>query len=150
MIATLALVLAGWLAAVRLSGQTSDRKLRLGGTIRAKYEWQTREDKGRFQVRTARLNVAGQVNPAVSYKAEVDLCDEGEIKMLDAYVAVAGGRLVANDCKRGRLTGGFTVSLDRPFLSDIRVNYEKYFYGRSATPKPSERDKIVVELMAHF
>lgn len=319
-------------------------KMSIGGTIRGKYEYQTEDKKGRFEVRTARVNVSGDINPAVSYKAEIDLCDEGEIKMLDAYAALhpfasgnnegkalkslkitigqmrvpftidahrspdqqyfanrsfiakqvgnvrdvgaklgctfnvgfpivveagmyngsgltnqkdfwtnnvnfsakaqmllpvgvnvvlsaqkvkpddvgimmydAGltyhrrgliveaeylykhygkgafrpvhafdgfasydiplrkclvtkvsplvrydfmgdhsdgkrydGSLIVNDYKRSRITGGATLSIDKPFVADIRMNYEKYFYGHDGTPKPSEKDKIVVELMVHF
>ena len=62
-----------------------DRTPKIGGTIRSKYEYQTEEGEGRFEVRTARINVTGKVTPEVSYKAEIDLCDEGKIKMLDAY-----------------------------------------------------------------
>lgn len=332
-------------------GARNDRfKMLIGGTIRGKYEYQTKEEKGRFEVRTARVNITGSINSAVGYKAEIDLCDEGEIKMLDAYVSLspfassnskfgrykslkftlgqmrvpftidahrsphqqyfanrsfiakqvgnvrdvgakiaytinpgfpivveagmfngsgltnqkdfwtnninfsakvqfllpiglnavvstqkvkpddvdvmmydAGltyhhkgfiaeaeylykhyangafrpvhafdgfvsydiplrkclfykispvvrydfmtdhsdgkryepedggeGRLIVNDYKRSRITGGVTISLDKPFLSDIRLNYEKYFYGHNAQPKTSERDKLVLELMVHF
>lgn len=314
---------------------------RIGGTIRSKYEYQTEDRKGRFEVRTARINVAGEISPEVSYKAEIDLCDEGEIKMLDAYAMLSpwrtlkftigqmrvpftidahrspdqqyfanrsfiakqvgnvrdvgarigytfrpgfpiiveagmyngsgltnqkdfwtnninfstklqvllpaglnivmsaqkvkpadigimmydggltfhhrrliaeaeylykhyaggafrpvhafdgfvsydiplprciikkisplarydfmtdhsdgkrytggkedpSGELTINDYKRSRITGGVTLSLARPFTSDIRFNYEKYFYGSRAVAKPSEKDKIVVELMVHF
>ena len=56
------------------------------GTIRAKYEYEPQIDKGRFEVRNARLSVEGKVIPIVKYKAEIDLSDEGAIKMLDAYV----------------------------------------------------------------
>ncbi len=338
---------------VTVLAQPEGKSLKIGGTIRGKYEYQTGDRKGRFEVRTARVNVSGSVNTAVAYKAEIDLCDEGKIKMLDAYVllspwrslkftigqmrvpftidahrsphqqyfanrsfiakqvgnvrdvgarlgytfhvgfpiiAEAGiyngsgltnqkdfwtnnvnfsakvqlllpfglntvlsaqrvkpenvaimmydagltfhrknfiaeaeylykryahgafspvhafnsfacytiqlpkqsdgkpryffsgvsplirfdfmsnhsdgkaysvesagaepatevGKLIVNDYKRGRLTGGVTFSIDKPFVSDIRLNYEKYFYGHDATPKPSEKDKIVIEFMTHF
>lgn len=55
------------------------------GTIRAKYEYQTTMGAGRFEVRNARVSVTGNVLPSVAYKAEIDLSDEGQIKMLDAY-----------------------------------------------------------------
>ena len=35
-------------------------------------------------------------------------------------------------------------------VSDIRINYEKYFYRSGAVAKPSERDKIVIEVMTRF
>lgn len=323
------------------SAQMEAQTVKVGGTLRAKYEYQTNEKEGRFEVRTARINVAGDVNPVVSYKAEIDLCDEGSIKMLDAYTKLkpwktlnftigqmrvpftidahrsphqqyfanrsfiakqvgnvrdvgarlgytfnagfpiileaglyngsgltnqknfwtkevnfsakaqfllpvgldvvlsaqkvkpdaatvmmydagltyhhkgfiaeaeylykhyeddafhpvhafdgfvsydiplrkclfskvsplvrydymsdhsdgkryldgstnTAGSLIVNDYKRSRITAGATLSLDKPFISEIRVNYEKYFYGHEALPKTSERDKIVVEFMTHF
>lgn len=305
------------------------------GTLRGKYEYQTREGEGRFEVRTARVSVTGRVIPEMEYKAEIDLCDEGEIKMLDAYarlkpwkdfrftigqmrvpftidahrspdkqyfanrsfiakqvgnirdvgamisynisagfpVTVEAGlfngsgltnqkdywtkgvnfsaktqlfftknltltlsaqkinpdsitvmmydggltwrcggfiaeaeylfktyahdayknvhaadvfasydipvrkslikkvsplvrydfmtdhsngkrnadrRLFTNDYRRHRLTAGTTLSLAKPFRTDIRLNFEKYFYRHDGIPKISERDKIVIELMTHF
>ena len=51
----------------------------------------------------------------------------------------------------------FTVSkqsrsqnLGTLLVSDIRLNYEKYFYRNSGVALPSERDKIVVEVMTRF
>ena len=307
------------------------------GTVRGKYEYQTEEGEGRFEVRNARLSVTGNVAKAVEYKAEIDLSDEGQIKMLDAYtrlkpfdgfsftigqmrvpftidahrsphqqyfanrsfiakqvgnvrdvgatvgyrmdlgfpvileaglfngsgltnqknywtkkvnfsakaqmffpqgfnltlstqkispngngimmydagaywqkngwhveaeylykhynndafkavhsfdgfvnydIAVAGkrnlikkvsplgrydfmtdhsdgtlddeGKMKLTDYKRSRISGGVTLSLAKPFVSDIRINYEKYFYGKNALPKVSERDKIVFEVMTRF
>jgi hypothetical protein len=64
--------------------------------------------------------------------------------------ADATGSLIINDYRRGRLTGGVTLSFLKPFNSDIRINYEKYFYREGAVPKASEKDKIVVEVMTHF
>lgn len=61
---------------------------KISGTIRAKAEYQTNEGEGRFEVRNARVAFDGNVLPSVSYKAEIDLSDEGQIKMLDAYVGV--------------------------------------------------------------
>ena len=58
--------------------------------------------------------------------------------------------LKITDFYRQRLTGGITLSIDKPFISDIRINYEKYFYNQQDTPKVSERDKFVIELMTRF
>ena len=55
------------------------------GTLRGNYVFQADEKAGRFQVRTARVSIEGKVAPVVAYKAEIDLSDEGKIKMLDAY-----------------------------------------------------------------
>lgn len=60
------------------------------------------------------------------------------------------GSLIINDYQRSRITGGLTFSIAKPFISDIRLNYEKYFYRSGAVAKPSERDKIVLEVMTRF
>lgn len=60
------------------------------------------------------------------------------------------GSLIINDYQRSRITGGLTFSIAKPFISDIRLNYEKYFYCSGAIAKPSERDKIVIEVMTRF
>ncbi len=80
----------------------------------------------------------------------VNVADEG---------APEDWRLIPNDIERHRATVGITFSLGLPFSADIRLNYEKYFYPRTSLPAvgtftpsrgPSDHDKIVVELMAHF
>ena len=43
-----------------------DRTPKIGGTIRSKYEYQTEEGEGRFEVRTARVSVSGNVTKEVS------------------------------------------------------------------------------------
>ena len=61
-----------------------------------------------------------------------------------------GGTLIVNDSQRSRLTGGVTLSLKKPFVSDIRFNYEKYFYKNGGIPRTSEKDKFVIEVMTRF
>jgi hypothetical protein len=64
--------------------------------------------------------------------------------------AGSGGILVVNNPERHRATAGMTFSLRLPFMAEVRLNYEKYFYRAGALPGPSDHDKIVIELMAHF
>lgn len=99
---------------------------KIGGTIRSKYEYQTQEGEGRFEVRTARVNVAGQITPIVSYKAEIDLCDEGSIKMLDAYTRIKPWRSIQ-----------LTIGQERvPFTIDAhRSPHLQYFANRSFIAK---------------
>ena len=259
--------------------ESKDYLPEIHGTIRGKYEYQTTMGAGRFEVRNARVSVTGNVLPIVAYKAEIDLSDEGSIKMLDAYARLfpakgltvtAGqmrvpftidahrsphqqyfanqflftkglnltlsiqsiqpeeirvqsydigayyesdrfhieaeylykqysdnafkdvqavntfinydlplrkifnkmsfllrydmmtdqsdakttdeetGALVTTAYKRQRLTGGITFSLSKAFRTDLRLNYEKYFYANSSIAKESEQDKIVLELMVRF
>ena len=60
------------------------------------------------------------------------------------------GALVTTDYKRHRVTGGITFSLSKAFRTDLRLNFEKYFYAKNSIAKESEQDKIVLELMVRF
>lgn len=53
------------------------------------------------------------------------------------------------DQGRKRMTGGITFSLGKPFLNDIRLNYEKYFYTDSNI-SDKEDDKLVLEFVVRF
>ena len=96
------------------------------GTIRAKYEYEPDIEAGRFQVRNARFSLSGKVNPIVAYKAEIDLSDEGNIKMLDAYSKISP----VDDID-------FTIGQMRvPFTIDAhRSPHQQYFANRSFIAK---------------
>lgn len=89
-----------------------------------------------------------KISPLVRYDYMTDHSD-GKLYNADSETGSAGS-LIVNDYRRSRLTGGLTLSLAKPFVSDIRLNFEKYFYRSGASPKTSERDKIVVEIMTRF
>lgn len=99
---------------------------KVSGTIRAKGEYQTEEGEGRFEVRNARIALDGIITPIVLYKAEIDLSDEGQIKMLDAYAGV-------------KPTKGFLLRLGQmrvPFSIDAhRSPHAQYFANRSFIAK---------------
>lgn len=96
------------------------------GTIRGKYEYQTETNESRFEVRNARFSVSGNVHPIVAYKAEVDLSDEGSIRMLDAYARVFPVKNL-----------NFTIGQMRvPFTIDAhRSPHQQYFANRSFIAK---------------
>ena len=81
---------------------------------------------GRFEVRNARVSVTGNVLPIVAYKAEIDLSDEGSIKMLDAYARLFPAK-------------GLTVTAGQmrvPFTIDAhRSPHQQYFANRSFIAK---------------
>lgn len=117
------------LAVCALSAMAQDKSPlipAIHGTIRAKYEYQPEIDKGRFEIRNARISVEGKIIPIVRYKAEIDLSDEGSIKMLDAYV-----RLQPKNALR------FTFGQMRvPFTIDAhRSPHLQYFANRSFIAK---------------
>lgn len=117
----------GLFLTVASSAQDSiDYRPQIHGTLRGKYEYQTQDEAGRFEVRTARVSVTGQITRDIDYKAEIDLCDEGSIKMLDAYARVKPVRNLR-----------FTIGQMRvPFTIDAhRSPHEQYFANRSFIAK---------------
>ena len=101
--------------------------VQIHGTVRGKFEYQPEIGKSRFQVRNARFSLSGNVTPIVAYKAEIDLSDEGAIKMLDAYVRL--------NMLRQKLR--FSIGQMRvPFTIDAhRSPHEQYFANRSFIAK---------------
>ena len=106
--------------------ESKDYLPEIHGTIRGKYEYQTTMGAGRFEVRNARVSVTGNVLPIVAYKAEIDLSDEGSIKMLDAYARLFPAK-------------GLTVTAGQmrvPFTIDAhRSPHQQYFANRSFIAK---------------
>ncbi len=95
-------------------------------TVRAKYEYQPSTGQGRFEVRNARVGIEGKLFPWFGYKAEIDLSDEGKIRMLDAYVRF-------DPTRRLRFTVG---QMRVPFTIDAhRSPHRQYFANRSFIAK---------------
>lgn len=99
---------------------------KVNGTIRGKMEYQTNEKESRFEVRTARVALDGFVTPIVNYKAEIDLSDEGQIKMLDAYAGVLPTKGVA--LRIGQMRVPFSIDAHRS-------PHKQYFANRSFIAK---------------
>lgn len=113
-------------ACMAMNIMAQEFKPEVHGTIRGKYEYQTQESEGRFQVRNARFSLSGKVVDAVSYKAEIDLSDEGSIKMLDAYTRII-------PCEKLNFTIG---QMRVPFTIDAhRSPHQQYFANRSFIAK---------------
>lgn len=58
----------------------------ISGILKTKVEFDLDNSLMRFEVRNARFSVRGKINSYMTYKLEIDLSDEGQMKMLDAYV----------------------------------------------------------------
>ncbi len=85
----------------------------------------------------------------VSYLLRYDYMDNHS----DGTKGFAEGttRLLQSDAQRHRLTAGLTFHVANKFFpTDIRLNYENYWYPNGGTPKESEQDKLVAELMIRF
>lgn len=55
------------------------------GVIRTRWEMETEDGRNRFEVRNARLALSGNILPSVDYQIQTDFCDQGKIKILDAW-----------------------------------------------------------------
>lgn len=73
-----------------ISQDTTDKRTEyipdIFGILKTKAEFDLDNSLMRFEVRNARLGATGKINSNMSYKVEIDLSDEGKMKMLDAYV----------------------------------------------------------------
>lgn len=64
--------------------------------VKAKVELSTEDGNYRFNVRNARLGLAGNVTDNISYRMQVDLSNQGTIQFLDAYASYQTGRFKIN------------------------------------------------------
>lgn len=108
------------------SEQKSKYTPKVSGILRGKYEYQPDMDASRFEVRNARVSFSGALPLKSEYKLEVDLCDESQIKMKDAWVRV-------NPWKTLRVSLG---QQRMPFSIDAHRNPSaQYFANRSFIAK---------------
>ncbi len=113
---------------------------KIHGILRGKYEYEPDLNASRFEIRNARLSAEGNLPLRSSYKLEVDLCDETEIKMKDAWVGI-------NPWKTLQLTIG---QQRMPFSIDAHRNPSaQYFANRSFIAK-QVGDMRDVGLMAEY
>jgi hypothetical protein len=61
---------------------------KIDGALKTKAEFDLEDNRMRFEVRNARFGAKGNINNYVGYRAEIDLSDEGRIRMLDAFVRI--------------------------------------------------------------
>lgn len=98
------------------------------GTFRVGYEYRTEGGESRFMVRNARLTAGGFVLPRTDYFLQVDLCDRGKMKILDAFIRIEPARGL-------KLTAGQTRL---PFSTDAwRLPHKYWFFNRSFIGKYS-------------
>lgn len=123
---TLSCIIATFLIQPVFAQTEQTDKLQIHGTIRGKYEYQTELKENRFQVRNARVSFSGKVTPKAAYMAEIDLSEEGQIKMLDAYARIIP-------------TPDFNITIGQmrvPFTIDAHRNPQmQYFPNRSFIAK---------------
>ena len=87
----LLIILAAWATCLILPAQDTSAVRtslvpKISGILKTKVEYDLDNMLMRFEVRNARFGVQGNINDFMSYKLQIDLSDEGQMKMLDAYV----------------------------------------------------------------
>ena len=109
-----------------MQSKTSKFMPGLHGILRGKFEYEPDLNAGRFEVRNARLSVVGKLPLCSEYKIEIDLCDEGEMKMKDAWVRVTPWKTLRLSLGQQRM----------PFSIDAHRNPSaQYFANRSFIAK---------------
>jgi hypothetical protein len=118
----LSLAVVLFFSALSIAQENNGFTPRIEGTIRGKYEYFTEPAEHRFQVRNARFSVRGNFNGISSYKAEIDLSDEGRTRMLDAFVSL-----------KPQPHWSVTIGQQKvPFSTDnLRSPHQLYFANRS-------------------
>lgn len=97
------------------------------GIVRPKYELRTSDGAGRFVLKNAIFGIQGNIHPTLTYRLEVDLHNDGKVKMRNAY-----GRFTPRNGM-----GSLTFGLMRvPFGYDvIRSPHQQFFANRSYVAK---------------
>jgi len=62
---------------------------KIHGAIRTRFENEFHSDIKRFQVANARISLNGMVAPSIDYFVQIDACDRGKMKFLDAWGRIA-------------------------------------------------------------
>lgn len=71
------------------NSKTSYYLPKIHGVMRSRFEQLTSDGgEGRFQVANARLNVSGNATDFASYYFQIDFCDKGVMKILDAFATL--------------------------------------------------------------
>lgn len=96
------------------------------GTVRARYEYLTQENKGGFKVRDLRLGLEGYVAPIMSYNGEVDFSDWGRITLVNAFIRVTP--IAGLNFSIGQQRIPFTIAAHR-------LPCEQYFVNRPLLAK---------------
>lgn len=99
-----------------------DYRPNIHATLRTRLEVSTTTGDYRFQVRNARMTADGKIAPSVDYFLNTDLCDQGKMKILDAWVRIWGTK------ELGLQAGQFRM----PFGTDpFRAPHTYIFANRS-------------------
>lgn len=103
------------------------------GAVRPRWEIDTESGESRFEVRWARFTVEGKVAPKLGYFIQTDFCDQGSIKINDAYVKLDAAKGLTIQAGQFRMPFGTEpfmapqtyVFANRSFMGKQMCNYRK-------------------------
>ncbi len=103
------------------------------GAVRPRWELDTESGESRFEVRWARFTVEGKVAPRLGYFMQLDFCDQGSIKIHDAYVKLDAAKGLTIQAGQFRMPFGTEsfmapqnyVFANRSFMGKQMCNYRK-------------------------
>ncbi len=93
---------------------------------------------GAYNIKTPKLKSITKITPVLRY--------EGMSKNLKYDIQNSSTINTKIDEARNRITGGVILSLNKPFLNDIRLNYERYFWDDGHLAD----NKFVAEFVVKF
>ena len=123
-----------------MQSKTSKFMPGLHGILRGEFEYEPDLNAGRFEVRNARLSVVGKLPLCSEYKMEIDLCDEGEMKMKDAWVRVTPWKTLRLSLGQQRM----------PFSIDAHRNPSAQFFANRSFIAKQVGDMRDVGFLAGF
>ncbi|MCM1028381.1 MAG: OprO/OprP family phosphate-selective porin [Pseudoflavonifractor sp.] len=117
------------------------------GAIRTRFEMTTQDPvRYRFQVRNARLTMAGNINSSINYFVQTDLCDQGKMKILDAWGKITITKGLAIQAGQFRMPFGIEtfrapanyIFANRTYMGKQMCNYRavgaKFIYALPSAP----------------
>lgn len=128
----MAIAAAVFMAALTANAaDTVDLTPHIHGALRSRFEWDTETGDYRFQVRNARVTLDGKVATWADYFIQTDLCDQGKMKILDAWARATLGGGVRFQAGQFRMPFGVDpfrapsnyIFSNRSFLGKQMCNY---------------------------
>lgn len=92
-----------------------------------------------YEIPTPKLKAMESISPRIRY----DSMSDDNNGLMNATT----NTYTVDDVERARITGGINFNLKKPFINEIRLNYEQYFYSNGTA---NNDNKLVIEFVTKF
>lgn len=129
-------IILSTLAALSASASSSETEKidytpHIHGVLRTRLEVNTTDGEYRFQVRNARVTLDGKIASWADYFIQTDLCDQGKMKILDAYARITPSKNIFFQAGQFRMPFGVEsfrgpatyIFANRSFMGKQMCNY---------------------------